>query len=241
MHHSFSLKNGAFILSDAHYNQTNRPHLLELLKLIDKDELSTPQLILLGDNFDFLSYYIKDTLEIYKEVITLINSLSDRIEVIIFEGNHDFNLKKIFPNSLVIPRNNQPINSKIGNQSVTLAHGDLDVGLLYEIYRRGVENPFILCPLGLLNTLLKNKMSRAILEGLAKKKLCKKLVNFENLAEKRLKKVDSDYFIEGHYHQGLIYNKNGKIYASAPALICNKSFFLVEFEKGVLTLSFQNF
>lgn len=241
MHHSFTLKNGAFILSDAHYNKTTRPHLLEFLKLLNKGELSTSQLILLGDNFDFLSYYVKDTISRNKEVIDLINTLSSTLEVVIFEGNHDFNLTKLFTKSLVVPREFQPLNATISNQRVTLAHGDLDVGLFYEIYRKTVENPLLLYPLGRLNTLLKNRMSRAIFGSLEHKKLCRKLGNFENLAEKRLGKVDSDFFIEGHYHQGRIHNKNGKTYASVPALICKKSFFLVEFDKEVLTLSFQNF
>lgn len=241
MHHSFTLKNGAFILSDAHYNKTTRPHLLEFLELLSKGKLSTSQLILLGDNFDFLSYYVRDSISRNKEVIDLINTLSSKLEIVIFEGNHDFNLTKLFTKSLVIPRGFQPLNAKIGSQSVTLAHGDLDVGLFYEIYRKSVESPLVIYPLGKLDTLLKNRMSSAIFRSLEHKKLCNKLGNFENLAEKRLTKVNSDYLIEGHYHQGLIYNKNGKTYASVPALICKKSFFLVEFDKRDLTLSFQNF
>ncbi|MCD8541207.1 MAG: hypothetical protein LRY22_00560 [Aliarcobacter cryaerophilus] len=54
----------------------------------------------MGDNFDFLSNEIKYFKNRNKDIIELLNSLSDSFEIFYLEGNHDYNLSKIFPNYL---------------------------------------------------------------------------------------------------------------------------------------------
>ena len=52
-HKSFILKEGALLISDAHYDKS-RPGLLKLLRAIQLGTVKATQLILMGDIFDLL-------------------------------------------------------------------------------------------------------------------------------------------------------------------------------------------
>ena len=114
-----SIKQGSIFVADSHYNQKNRQFLLFLKKLENK-EIKTTQLFLMGDMIDFISgeskYFIKRNIEI----LELLNKLSNEIEIIYLEGNHDYNLKTLFPNINVIKRENQPVLGKLNNKTVIL-------------------------------------------------------------------------------------------------------------------------
>ena len=100
MSHNIILKEGAFVVSDAHYSHL-RPQLLDFLKAIHSKNLQPTQLIFMGDMFDTLFGGIPYTQIINKEAITLLNEISLEIELIYLEGNHDFNLKNIFPHAKI--------------------------------------------------------------------------------------------------------------------------------------------
>ena len=56
----------------------------------------------MGDIFDFISGESKYFIQQNSDAINLLNKLSKDIEIIYLEGNHDYNLKIIFPNMEVI-------------------------------------------------------------------------------------------------------------------------------------------
>ena len=98
-----SIKNDAIFVADAHFNKKNR-EFLTFLKKVESNEIITKQLFLMGDIFDFISgesiYFIKQN----SVAIELLDKLSKDIEIIYLEGNHDYNLKSIFPKIEVIKR-----------------------------------------------------------------------------------------------------------------------------------------
>ena len=118
-----SIKSDSIFVADSHFNEKNR-ELLTLLQKVESKEIVTSQLFLMGDIFDFISgesrYFIKQNIE----VINLLNKLSNEIEIIYLEGNHDYNLKSVFPNIKVIKRENQPLLAKYEDKTVSLSHGD---------------------------------------------------------------------------------------------------------------------
>ena len=89
-----SIKQNSIFVADSHFNEKNR-ELLTFLEKIESKVIITSQLFLMGDIFDFLSceckYFIKQNIE----VITLLNKLSNDLEIIYLEGNHDFLLASI--------------------------------------------------------------------------------------------------------------------------------------------------
>jgi len=99
-HNTIELQEGAFIISDAHYSH-QRGELLDFIKEIQSKQLVITQLILMGDIFDALFGGIDFTYKVNQELIDLINKISLEIDVIYLEGNHDFNLSKIFPHCKV--------------------------------------------------------------------------------------------------------------------------------------------
>jgi len=69
------LKEGAFIVSDAHYSH-RKEEFLDFIKAIYKKELLPTQLILMGDIFDALFGGIDYTYAENQEIITLLNVIS---------------------------------------------------------------------------------------------------------------------------------------------------------------------
>ena len=106
---NLELKSGAFLIADAHENE-QRQGFLKLLKALERGYIQTPQLILMGDIFEILVGEISKTHEFATPYITLLESLATKgVEVLYIEGNHDFNLAKIFKNVKVFSLENQPI------------------------------------------------------------------------------------------------------------------------------------
>ncbi|TQR53698.1 hypothetical protein [Campylobacter troglodytis] len=109
---NLELKNGAFLIADAHENE-QRQGFLKLLKALESGDIQTPQLILMGDIFEILVGEISKTHDFVAPYITLLESLATKdIEVLYIEGNHDFNLAKIFKNVRVFSLENQPLSLK---------------------------------------------------------------------------------------------------------------------------------
>ena len=138
-----SIKQDAIFLADSHFNEKNR-ELLIFLEKVESKEIVTTQLFLMGDMIDFISgesrYFIKQNIE----VINLLNKLSNEIEIIYLEGNHDYNLKSIFPNIQVIKRENQPLLAKFQEKTVALSHGDNFINWKYDLYCKFIRNTIFL-------------------------------------------------------------------------------------------------
>jgi len=209
------IKEGAIFVADAHY-----PHhgeeFLTLLQKLSTREIETFQLFLMGDNFDLLFGY-NDYIQTYsKEVISLLQELSTKIEIHYFEGNHDFLLQDIFPNIRVYPRQQQPQLFLLDQKKVALSHGDIyALPLSYHIFSFLIRSKLLIRVLKPFSKFLINDR----MKKLSQKMICHKFNNFEERAEKILQSYrDVDLVIEGHYHQSKIIGR----YIALPALACQK-------------------
>jgi UDP-2,3-diacylglucosamine pyrophosphatase LpxH len=79
----------AVILSDLHLGSDNcqAKSICEMLERIERDEITTRQLILNGDVFDSMDF--RRLKRSHWKVLSLIRKLSDRLEIIWLCGNHD--------------------------------------------------------------------------------------------------------------------------------------------------------
>ena len=207
------IKESALFVADSHY-----PHhgnaFLELLQKLDNNEIQTPQLFLMGDNFDLLFGYNEYIQTFSSEAIDLLQKLSKKIEIHYFEGNHDFCLKELFPNINVYSRDEQPILFTLGEKKVALSHGDKYVtGFGYDLYCKVLRNKRTL-------TLLK-PFEKSIIDDrmkkLSQKNICHTFEGFEKRVGKILEHYQHvDLVIEGHFHQSKIIGK----YVSLPSQAC---------------------
>lgn len=215
------IKEEALFIADAHY-----PHhgdaFLDLLQKLQNKTIQTPQLFLMGDNFDLLFGYNQYIQSFSQEAITLLQALSQEIEIIYFEGNHDFCLQNIFPHITVYRRQEQPQVYKLGDKRVGLSHGDKYVtGLGYTLYSILLRHPLTL-------TLLRpfgKMMIDYRMKKLSKKNICHSFEGFEKRVEAILSYYkEVDIVIEGHFHQSKMYGK----YLSLPSLACQNMLARVE-------------
>ncbi len=231
MSHNIELKEGALIISDAHYS-SSRPELLALIKDIHSKKILTSQLILMGDIFDALFKQVPKTQENNKEIIKLLNEISESIELIYLEGNHDFNLQGIFLNAKVIRLKEQPLICSYQDKRVALAHGDFDIGLTYKIYTAFIRNSLVLFLLNFIDTLIKNLILNKLDTHLDKKDDCKEFIGFESYVKNRqLDTFKCEYFIEGHYHQNKHFFFDEFNYINLAAFACNQRYFTVKSDR----------
>lgn len=208
------IKQNCIFIADSHYN-TKHTILKKFLLDIDSGKIKPEQLILMGDIFDFLSSYVTHFVNINKEVIDLINSISLKIEVIYFEGNHDFLIQDTFPLVKVYKRENQPLIIKQNGKKIALAHGDIYTPSGYNLYTYIIRTKWLLKFLNIFD--IKSCITKRIEKALLKKDICKKHKNFEFWIKNHIEKYDSDLVIEGHFHQNLIKEN----YVNIPSLCCD--------------------
>lgn len=222
------IKENAIFIADSHY-----PHhgdsFLQLLQKLENEEVKTPQLFLMGDNFDLLFGHNNYIQTFSSEAIDLLRKLSKKLEIHYFEGNHDFCLKELFPDMQVYSREEQPIMFVLGDKKVAMSHGDKYVtGFGYDLYCAVLRNKIAL-------TLLK-PFEKAIINDrmnkLALKHICQPLHKFEKRVEEILEHyTDADIVIEGHFHQAKVIDK----YISLPSLACQGQVAMVRDGKVVFT------
>jgi len=222
------IEEGALFIADSHYPHHGNDFLLLLQKLVSK-EITTPQLFLMGDNFDLLFGYNDYVQTFSKEAVDLLQALSKTTEIHYFEGNHDFCLAALFPHIRVYPRQKQPAVFRMGEKRVALAHGDrYATGFVYHLYATALRNAFML-------TLLK-PLSRLLIDfwmkRLSRKQICRPFEAFEERAKQILSYYDdAALVIEGHFHQGKCFGK----YISLPSLACQKQIATVKNGRIVFT------
>ena len=241
MSHNIELKEGAFIISDAHY-ASSRPELLSCIKDIQVKKLNPSQIIFMGDIFDSLFGGIPFTYKGNQELIDSINQLALTIEIIYLEGNHDFRLTKIFNNIKIIPINRQPLLCSFVDKKIYLAHGDFDGALGYKIYTYLIRNPFILFFLKIIDTLSSHAILKYVDNHLNKKEDCNEFTGFYDFISNRIiNNYSCDYFIEGHFHQNKIINFKELNYINLAAFACNQRYFIVKSTKDKELLEEKKF
>ncbi len=228
MSHNVTIKEGAFILGDAHYSHS-RPQLLTFIKKIHAKELQPTQLIFMGDIFDALFGGVTHTQNENREIVTLIEEISNFIDIIYLEGNHDFNLQAIFSNIQIFKINQQPLLCSYENKKIYLAHGDYDGTLGYKVYTALIRNRGVLYILSQINNLANNYILNRLNSYLELKNDCKELSWFEEFINARsFSNYQCDYFIEGHFHQNKTFKLKTFIYINLAAFACNQRYFVVK-------------
>ncbi len=241
MSHNKELKEGAFILCDAHYSH-QRPQLLDFLKAIETKKLSPTQLIFMGDIFDTLFGGVSYTHERNADAIEIVHKLSLRLEIIYLEGNHDFNLSEIFSNVKVFGIKRQPLSLKYNDKKILLSHGDLDNSFFYKVYTEVVRSRAVVYFLNILDSISRHSIIKSLDNYLSKKNDCNEFLGFREFIGQRLSaKYSCDYFIEGHFHQNKTLKFRDFIYINLGAFACNQRYFIVKSSKDVLLLKEEKF
>jgi len=207
------IQENAIFIADSHY-----PHhgddFLKLLKKIEKKEIQTQQIFLMGDNFDLLFGHNDYIQTFAEEAIALLKKLSESIEIHYFEGNHDFCLKDIFTNMNVYGRDEQPIVFELNDKKVAISHGDKYVtGIGYDLYCKVLRNKTTLTLLKPFEKVIINHR----MQKLSQKHICHTFHSFEKRVEAILEHYkEVDLVIEGHFHQAKVVGK----YISLPSQAC---------------------
>ena len=231
------IKDGAIFISDAHDNDIRKGFHNFLLKL-QKQPQKPPQLFLMGDMFELLVGEVSYTKSLFKETIEIINTLSKEMEVLYFEGNHDFNLKDIFPNVKIYPIKNQPVSFSFNDKKILLSHGDFTQGSGYALYTLIIRTSFVLKLLNFIDSLIKNSISKKIIEKGKDKNICYKIKNFEDRIKQKLEKYDIgvteiDFIGEGHHHQDRKFSFKSLKYINFSCFACDNSYYQITFKDGI--------
>jgi UDP-2,3-diacylglucosamine hydrolase len=217
------IQDNAIFVADAHYN-VKRTQLHQILLMLQKGTLSSKQIFLMGDIFDFLAEEIDYFKTVNNSIITIINELSQTHEIIYLEGNHDFNIKSLFPQINVISRETQPIYAKSDDKLIALAHGDIFTPFLYNLYTSIIRNHYFM---KFINFIDKNNfLSQYVEKKLMHKKICHKQNNFLGFVHNRIQNYNAlskvDLIIEGHFHQGY----QEEHYINMPSLACDNRYMI---------------
>ncbi len=230
MSHKLEIHEGAILIADAHCSE-KYPQFLNFLKALESGEIRTPQLILMGDMFELLFGVISRTKEDNAEGIALLNRLSDEMEIIYFEGNHDFGLANIFPKIHIFPLRKQPVICRFYDQDIQLSHGDTKTPLGYQIYTKLIRNPFILSSIGWLDIVCRHCIIKWLKSRGVQKDPCYKISLFKEIIAKRLKYLEGrspDVVIEGHFHQNQHFEIYDFEYINLASFACNHTYFIVQ-------------
>lgn len=233
------LKNNAIFISDSHDNE-NRKNFLNFLKAFDENKIEASQLFLMGDMFDYLSstdYSIK----FYKEQIDLLNKISLKSECYYFEGNHDFNLKEIFPNIKVFPIQEQPVEFILENmKTVQFAHGDKFLSYLDSKILLFLRNKTFLKIMNFFDNIFSGFITKKILKSQVNKTLYTKIENFSEVVERKIKNYNANYIIEGHYHQDLRLDFKNIEYFNLNSFAVIQKIYRVKIKNNVFFLKSEN-
>ena len=231
------VKSGAIFIADSHENE-NRENFWHFLCALKSGEIKTPQLFLMGDMFDFLAGECEFFVKFYERYVRAIDELGEKIEIYYFEGNHDFNLARLFKNVKAYPIGAQPVKfaSECG-QSVLIAHGDIFLPFVAKYALRFLRIKIFLKTMNFFDKFLNFRLSKRILNKLKRKILDYKIPNFKNLVEAKMRRYNAfyqaDIVIEGHYHQGEQYTIGKQKYINIPSFACEQSYFVVEYSQNI--------
>ena len=240
---TIKIQEGALVVSDVHYAQ-HREEFFYFLEDIYSAKIETSQLLLMGDIFDLLFAPIDALIQRDAKLIALLNRLAQKIEIIYFEGNHDFCLAPLFSNIKVIPLSHQPLQVSANGATLYLAHGDYGLDSAYKIYTFIVRNPSVLKFLNLLNNITDNFLVKRLDNYLTQKDNCHKFEGFEEYITQKIERLELKQratFIEGHHHQGKSVTIGEINYINLDAFACNQSYYSVKFSEELLTLSVNSF
>lgn len=210
------IKQDAIFIADSHTQcvaQNRRDSLiLSLEKLLDS---APSQIFLMGDISNILVGNLKSSLKSNQRLINAIDLLTQKAQIIYFEGNHDFNLECIMPSVIKIPRNNQPQLAHFGDKTALIAHGDIFLDKKYEIYIKilsakitaKILSALDLATFGRLYNFIEKKVQSKKIrllsdEGAIQMLIQRRIQSYQNYILRKNLRVD--FIIEGHFHLGKI-------------------------------------
>lgn len=216
----------ALFIADSHYNKVNATAIVDYLHTLTFCPPS--QIFLMGDIAQVLVGNLKSSIEANMPLLQALNRLRDT-QIFWLEGNHDFALKALqkkgyLSNALIIPREEQPLLAEFEGQRYLLAHGDLFLGLKYELYARILRKSTKL--LWLIDWLSSGEIYEEYEEKLYAKKIREEHFHFFEFSANRIgaylklankKSIKFDGIIEGHFHIGKKIEIKGIKYISLPA------------------------
>ena len=221
------IQEGALFIADAH-DSDERSFFFDFLLHVKQNP--PPQLFLMGDMFDLLVGSVVHGVKQYQHYIDLIDEIGKSCEVYYFEGNHDFNLSKLFLHVNVIPLQEQPLRCNLpSGKSCLLLHGDKYGNLLNRTYTKIIRNQCVLSILNRIDELLQGAISKKIQNDQRTKRLCKSIENFATQIQRKLYLYPKvDVIAEGHYHQDVEFMVSGVHYINFSSFACNQSCFSVQ-------------
>ncbi|WP_051420489.1 metallophosphoesterase [Helicobacter pametensis] len=221
---SLDLNPDAILIADSHFSAKARGILDYLDLLLD----SPPsQLILMGDIAQVLLGNLKSSIKSNLSLLTALNRLETKgVQIIWFEGNHDFFLHhikqtKLLKQTIFIPRTKQPTLCAYQNKSYLLAHGDLFLSSKYELYIKTLTN--IPKLLQVIDYLSAGEIYLEIESKLTNKPIKQHPFHFFEFASSRIEAYKEysptpfDGIIEGHFHIGKKLELYGIQYISLPS------------------------
>ncbi len=226
-----TLKPGAWFLADAHYSRF-KPRLYDFLSALRSEEFP-PQLVLMGDIFDLLFGHAPNSIEPNRKMVDLLLRISERVETIYLEGNHDFGLREIFGDAMrIVPRSMQPLMTTFGEKRIALHHGDILQGIGYELYTAWIRNRWVDRTLNRIDT-WKNGVIIDWLERYnARKRPCYRIGGFEKKMRERMERLrrrwQFDLWIDGHYHQNVRFRFGEIEYINLPAYACDGTYTILK-------------
>lgn len=113
-----------------------------------------------------------------------------------------------------------------GISGIFLAHGDIFLPPFLAFLLRNLRNKFLLKCLNLLNKFTFNALYKVLINHQRRKNLFYDIPNFKALAQQRYAKylANNALVIEGHYHQGVIFNEQNLHYANLPSFAYENGF-----------------
>jgi UDP-2,3-diacylglucosamine hydrolase len=137
-------------IADAHLQNENDPNYRLLLEFLAGLPGNTDTLFILGDLFEFWIGYPEVPFSHYLPVLEQLRHLREKnVEIVYFEGNHDFHMGFFFEETLRAKVCCGPAEFDLGGKKVYLCHGD-------QINRADYGHR-------LLRSLLHNRLTRALI------------------------------------------------------------------------------
>ncbi|MFV0481692.1 MAG: UDP-2,3-diacylglucosamine diphosphatase [Campylobacteraceae bacterium] len=235
MSHNFlAIKEGAFFISDSHESENKRRNFGKFLDAILSEKLKPAALFLMGDMYDILIGLDKYSEKLWANQIEKLDTIAQKIEVYYFEGNHDFNLQKLFRNVKVVPISSQPLLFETPKGVLALSHGDKYCGIFYKIYTAVFRCKITLFLLSMYEKFTNYRFTKKMTKKLENKKICRKIENFENIIASKIDNYkDCKYVAEGHYHQNKTFTCKDKIYINFGSFACENVYYIFTCKEGL--------
>ncbi len=136
-------------VADTHIKSMDDAVTVKFIGFLDQIKGSTKTLYILGDLFDFWFGGARTSpfmYELYKPVIDKLKELADAgVQIVYFEGNHDFFMGDIFTGRLRAKVYPSGAKLDVDGKIFSLSHGDTinRKDTLYILWRRVIRSPFM--------------------------------------------------------------------------------------------------